>query len=380
VLENQTTHNQRKELEVMNYVGIDYHKRYSVLHATDERGAKLREGRIPGNSASGFAQFFSSLGEPSRVVMEACWNWGWLYDLLGEIPQVEEVILAHPYKTRLIAEAQIKTDRIDARVLANLLRGDLVAQSHAPSAATRQRKYLLRQRLFWVRLRTMLRNRTHAILDRQRGLARPQLADLFGKRGQGWMQKVELPQSADQPLLAQDLEVMRLLETKIKELDALIGRTQSPEEKLLESFPGIGPVFSSVIATEIDGISRFCTAAKLCAYAGVVPTTHASGGRVFHGRLLWQCNKWLRWALIEAGWSAIQFSAYFGGLYRAARGRGKNRNVAITVVAHRIAQIIWHCLVENRPYAEAMPSKTLPDRSEPQVTEAASRKAASFAS
>lgn len=367
----------------MNYVGIDYHKRYSVLCATDERGRKVREGRIGGNSASGFAQFFSSLEGPSKVVMEACWNWGWLYDLLSEIPQVGEVVLAHPYKTRLIAEAQVKTDRIDARVLAKLLRGELVAQSHAPCAATRARKHLLRQRLFWVRLRTMLRNRTHAILDRQRGLERPQLADLFGRRGQGWLEKVELPASADQPLLAQDLEVMRLLEAKIKELDALIGGSQGAEEKLLESFPGIGPVFSSLIATEIDGIGRFATAAKFCAYAGVVPTTHASGGRVWHGRLLWQCNKWLRWALIEASWSAIQFSAYFGGLYRAARARGKNRNVAVTVVAHRLAQLIWRCLREQRPYTEAAPMhppKTFPDRSEPKVTVAAARPGASLAS
>jgi transposase len=345
-----------------------------VLCATDERGQPVREGRIAGNSAAGFAQFFSELGEPSKVAMEACWNWGYLYDLLGETPGVEEVVLAHPYKTRLIAEAQIKTDRIDARVLAKLLRGDLLAQSHAPCAAIRARKHLLRQRLFWVRLRTMLRNRTHAILDRQRGLDRPQLKDLFGKRGQTWLQSVELPCASDQPLLAQDLEVSGLLAAKIKQLDQLIGQSQSAEEKLLESLPGIGPVFSSVIATEIDGITRFPTPAKLCAYAGVVPTTHASGGRVFHGRLLWQCNKWLRWALVEASWSAIQFSGYFGGLYRAARDRGKNKNVAITQVAHRLCQIIWLLLTEQRPYTE-----TLPDRSEPQMTVAQRRKAPSHA-
>lgn len=350
----------------MRYVGIDYHKRYSVCCATDERGQEVRERRINGNCPAGFAQFFSELGEPSKVVMEACWNWGWLYDLLGEVPGVEEVILAHPYKTRLIAEAQIKTDRIDARVLARLLRGDLVAQSHAPCAATRARKHLLRQRLFWVRLRTMLRNRTHAILDRQRGLERPQLKDLFGRRGQSWLQSVQLPAEGDQPLLAQDLEVMEVMNGKIKELDRLIGQSQSVEEKLLESLPGIGPVFSSVIATEIDGIGRFATSAKLCAYAGVVPTTHASGGRVFHGRLLWQCNKWLRWALVEASWSAIQFSGYFGSIYRSACARGKNRNVAVTCVAHRLCQIIWLLLTEQRPYTEA-----LPDRSDPKMTVAA---------
>lgn len=365
----------------MRYVGIDYHKRYSVLCATDERGQPVREGRIAGNSQAGFAQFFASLGEPSAVVMEACWNWGWLYDLLGELPQVERVVLAHPYKTRLIAEAQIKTDQIDARTLAQLLRAELVAQSHAPCAATRARKHLLRQRLFWVRLRTMLRNRTHAILDRQRGLERPQLNDLFGRRGQSWLQRVQLPAVADQPLLAQDLEVMELLEAKIKELDRLMGQSQSETEKLLESVPGIGPVFSSVIATEIDGIERFVSSAKLCAYAGVVPTTHASGGRVYHGRLLWQCNKWLRWALIEASWSAIQFSGYFGSIYRGACERGKNKNVAITMVAHRLCQIIWLLLKEKRVYTEAMPARnTFPDRSEPQMTVAARPKRVRLAS
>ncbi len=353
----------------MRYVGIDYHKRYSVLCATEERGQELKRRRISGNSATGFAQFFSELGEESKVVMEACWNWGWLYDLLAKIEGIDEVVLAHPYKTRLIAEAQIKTDRLDAQMLAKLLRGDLIAQSHAPSAATRARKHLLRQRLFWVRLRTMLR-----ILDRQHGLERPQLKNFFSRRGRTWLEEVQLPSTADQPLLEQNLEVAEVLEEKIKQLDKQIGQSQSEEEKLLESIPGIGPLFS-VIATEIDGVGRFNSATKLAAYAGVVPTTHASGGRVFNGRLLWQCNKWLRWALIEASWSAIQFSGYFGSIYQCARARGKNKNIAITMVAHRMIKIIWLLLTEERPYTE-----TLPDRSEDGMTVVVRRKVLGLAS
>jgi transposase len=355
----------------MKYVGIDYHKRYSVVCATDERGQEVKQRRINANSAAAFAQFFAELGEENKVVMEACWNWGWLYDLLGRIDGVGEVVLAHPYKTRLIAEAQIKTDQLDAQILAKLLRADLIAQSHAPSARTRARKHLLRQRLFFVRLRTMMRNRMHAILDRQHGLERPQLKNFFCRRGQTWVENVQLPCADDQPLLKQDLEVAKVLEDKIKELDQVIGRSQSPEEKLLESVPGIGALFSSVIATEIDGIRRFNSSAKLAAYAGVVPTTHASGGRVFNGRLLWQCNKWLRWALIEASWSAIQFSGYFGAIYREARARGKDKNVAITHVAHRMVKIIWLLLNEQRPYTEA-----LPDRSSDGVTAVPRRQAA----
>jgi|SRR4030095_16389835 transposase len=111
----------------MNYVGVDIHKRYSVLVAVDERGWELARGRISGNSASGFAQFFAGLEGKSKVVVEACWNWGRIHDVLEEIEQ-EEVVLAHPLKTRLIADAQIKTDALDAQALATLLHGDLIAK------------------------------------------------------------------------------------------------------------------------------------------------------------------------------------------------------------------------------------------------------------
>jgi len=163
----------------MNYVGVDIHKRYSVLVAVDERGRELGRSRINGNTAFGFAQFFGGLEGKSKVVLEACWNWGRIYDLLSEIGQVEEVVLAHPLKTRLIADAQIKTDGLDAYALATLLRGDLIARAHVPAKPTRQRKEVLRQRLYWARLRTRIRNRIHALIDRQRELKMPQCSDLF---------------------------------------------------------------------------------------------------------------------------------------------------------------------------------------------------------
>ena len=101
----------------MNYVGIDIHKRYSVLCAQDEAGQKLKEARIEGHERRDYARFFKDLEGPSRAVLEACWNWGLTHDLLEEIGEVEEVVLAHPLKTRLIADAQIKTDRLDAFAL-----------------------------------------------------------------------------------------------------------------------------------------------------------------------------------------------------------------------------------------------------------------------
>jgi transposase len=129
----------------MNYVGVDIHKEYSVLCALDESGRKLCEGRVAGNAPEGFARFFAGLGGPSKAVIEACWNWGLIHDELEELGQVEEVVLAHPYKRRLIADAQIKTDRLDAHALGTLLRGNLVARAHVPRRETRARKNLLRQ-------------------------------------------------------------------------------------------------------------------------------------------------------------------------------------------------------------------------------------------
>lgn len=335
----------------MNYVGIDIHKRYSVLVAQDERGRKLKEARIEGNSAPGFVQFFKSLEGPSKVVLEACWNWGLTHDLLEEIEEVEEVVLAHPLKTRLIADAQIKTDRLDALGLGTLLRGNLVARAHIPRRETRARKNLLRQRLYWARLRTMLRNRIHALLDRQRGLELPVCSDIFGAKGLGFLRQLQLPEP-DGTLLAEQLALHDLIATQMRAQEKRIAADFGSEAThgRLMSLPGVGPTLGAVLAAEIDQIGRFPNADKLCGYAGVVPTTHSSGGKTHHGRLLPSCNKWLRWALVEASWVAIGCSPYFGALYQRQRQRGKKANTAILIVARRMCRIVWQLLSEQRDF------------------------------
>jgi len=337
----------------MNNIGIDIHKRYSVCVAQDEQGRRLAVARIEGNSVFGFAQFFKSLGGRSRVVIEACWNWGKIYDLLETLPEVEQVVVADPLKTRLIASSQIKTDGIDANALATLLRGNFIARVHVPCKATRQRKDELRQRLYWARLRTRIRNRIHAVLDRQRELELPQCSDLFGKRGMTHLMQLQLPEP-DGSLLREDLALMTLLNQQMKEQERRITALNQSDKAtgLLQTIPGLGPILGGVIAAEIDDISRFADPAHLCACAGLVPTTHASGGHIHQGGLLWACNKWLRWAFIEGAWVAISSSPYFGALYKRHRARGKKANIAITIVARRICQITWNLLKEQRPYRE----------------------------
>lgn len=344
----------------MLYTGIDYHKRYSVVSTQDATGTRVCEARIDDNEPAAFAAYFQRLPEPSRVVVEACWNWGWLYDELGAIDHVEDVVLAHPFKTRLIADAQIKTDRLDARALATLLRGNLLATVHAPDPANRARKHVIRQRLFLARVRTMVRNRVHTLIARQRNLARPVFSDQFGKKGLHWLRTLTLAEP-DATLLRQDLSTLEQLGSVIKELESQIGATNTTDAATgrLQSLPGVGPILAAVMAAEIDGIARFPRADKLCCYAGLVPTTHSSGGKTSHGRMLPYSNRWLKWAFIEAAWVAVGCSNYFGDLYQRHRRRGKKANTAITIIARRMCRIAWQLLHEGRDFRPSPPKLVL---------------------
>lgn len=333
------------------FVGIDYHKRYSVISAVDGVGRRLLEVRVNGNAPDGFRAAFNRLPGPAKVAVEACWNWGKLYDILEEIPGVEEIVLSHPYKTRIIAESQIKTDKLDARKLAELLRGNFISRAYAPPRHVRALKETLRQRLYWVRVRTAVRNRVHILLDRQSKLEMPQRSDLFTGRGMKILRALRLPER-DQQLLDQNLECLEMLDRHVKtiaqEMAALVKTNE--DLGLLCSVPGIGITLGPVIGLEIDDIGRFSRAEKLVAYAGLAPTTHSSGGKTYHGKMLWQSNRWLKWAFIEAAWVAIGCDPYFGGLYREYRLRGKGANHAITRVARRMCQIAWQVLHHKRPY------------------------------
>ena len=171
----------------MLYTGIDHHKRYAVACTQDAQGRLVSQARLDGNTPEGFANYFARLGAPSAVVIEACWNWGVLHDLLEETEGVAEVVLSHPAKNRIIAEAQIKNDRIDASALATLLRGNFVSRVHVPAKSVRERKNLIRQRLWLAQMRTRVRNRIHTVIERHPKLPRPAVKDLFCNRGKAWM-------------------------------------------------------------------------------------------------------------------------------------------------------------------------------------------------
>lgn len=204
----------------MLYVGVDAHKSASQLTVVDELGEILDRRRVASTRAALVGALEGNGGEPIKAVLEAGYGWGPIYDWLGEV--ADEVVLAHPTKVRAIAEARIKNDRLDSEILAHLLRADLIPEAYAPSKEARAMKRVLRQRMFLVRLRTMVKNRIRALLF-QHGVEPPPVSDLFGKKGLAWLkEEPELP-APDGWLLGEEVELAETLKAKIRATEGLIG-------------------------------------------------------------------------------------------------------------------------------------------------------------
>lgn len=285
-----------------------------------------------------------------KAALEATRNWGLIYDWLEEM--LDEVVLAHPLKTRAIAEAKIKTDKISADILADLLRADLLPRAYVPNKYTREAKNILRQRMFFVRLQAMVKNRIHTILDRHPEVqsGAPKVSDRFGATGMKWLKQLALT-GEDNKLLASELDLLEVLKRKTSVSDSWVKELAERDARvrLLMDIPGIGPFFSVLIVNEIDDISRFADEKKLCSYAGLVPSTYASGGKIFHGRITKQGNKWLRWAFIEAVQNAIRGDAELYAYHTRIRLR-RNYNTATVATARRLLTIVYRVLSQQRRY------------------------------
>jgi transposase len=332
----------------MLYAGVDTHKRYSRIVVKDQRGNRVAQASLA-NELTSFSDFFQKLKGPTRAVVEAGRNWGIIYDMLDDIGT--KPTLANPLKTRAIAEARIKTDTIDAGTLADLLRADLIPKVYVPAKQVRAQKDLLRQRLWLVSIRTMVKNRIHHILDRNH-VSMPYHSDLFGKAGRKELNITDIP-GPDGLLLRAHLEILDHIQAQIGQSEQWIREAvaDNPCVATLRTIPGLGKVLAALVAMEIDDIRRFAEPGKLCCYAGLVPSTYASGGKVRHGRLLPNCNRWLRWAYVEAAWIAQRTSPYCHNYFERVKMR-KGANSAATALARRLCEITWHCLNDSRPYEE----------------------------
>jgi len=164
--------------------------------------------------------------------------------------------------------------------------------------------------------------------------------------------------------LRQNLDEHEHLGLQIKELEKKLKDLckNDPAIKLLSSIPGVGIVIACVIGAEVDGIERFTSKKKFIAYCGLAPRTSGSAGVFYQGKMLQACNKWLKWAFIEAAWVSVGCDGGFGELYQRHRRRGKMANTSITIVARRMAQISYEMLSEEREYERKLATSPSPDQ------------------
>lgn len=330
------------------YAGVDAHRTATHITIMDDAGKVLTRKRVS-SSPDGLRSIFANYNEPIKAVLEATYNWGPVYDWLDEV--ADEVILAHPTKVRAIAEGRIKSDTIDSETLAHLLRADLIPAAYAPSKETRAVKRVLRQRMFFVRLQTMVKNRIHALLT-QHAVLRPDVTDLYGKAGLAWLHQLTLPQP-DGQLLRDDLSLLATLRERIIATDRLIAQLAQGDEIVtwLESLPGIGSFFAVLLRYEVDNMTRFRSAKKFARYTGLIPSTYASNTRVYHGPLTKQGNRWLRWAFIEAVGPALRTSSTLRQYYDRIKAR-RGAHDARVCTARKLVELTWTVWTERRCYED----------------------------
>jgi transposase len=323
----------------MNSVGIDLHRKRSHVAVIDEGGTELLSRRIANDPAT-FLELLEGVDGESRIALEATYGWEWLAELLEEAGY--ELHLAHPLRTRAIAAARVKTDAVDARTLAQLLRADLLPEAYVAPRELRDLRDLLRHRVALTQLRSALKNRVHALLARhgiQHGYA-----DLFGKRGGEFLAALELrdpPRRRLESLLSLIADFDREIELASGEIDALAKRDDRVE--VLCQIRGIGPYTAMLVIAEVGDIARFGSARKLCAWAGLTPTIRSSDGKARLGHITKQGSRPLRWALVEAA----QHAGRGGGplrdsFERIAKRRG--RKIAKVAIARKILTLCFYGL------------------------------------
>jgi transposase len=288
--------------------------------------------------------------EPVRAVIESMTGARFVHDTLERLGW--EVEIADAQKVKGLAPLAVKTDRVDARVLAVLSQRDLVPAIWLPDPGVRRERELARFRLHLVKHRSQLKNRIHSALL---SFGRPcPVTDLFGVAGREHLARLDLPEpwrgNIDASLLLIDQ-----LEAQVEEVNAKLRASgvDHPYVPLLLTAPGIGWVLAFTIAAEIGEISRFPTPTKLTGYTGLCPRVVQSGDSDRRGPLSKHGPRYLRWALLEATMHALRHPAYAERYQRTKRRLGKQRGakVAQVDIARRLTVAIWHMLTRNESFA-----------------------------
>jgi transposase len=272
------------------------------------------------------------------VAFEAAFGWGWLVELLEDYGF--DPHLVHPLRCKAIASARLKNDKVDAAILAQLLRADLLPEAWIAPPAVRQLRALLRHRASLVRLGTRLRNRIHAVVA---DFGYDRAGTYWTGPGRGWLAELDLP-PVSREIVTDCLAVIDALAVTIDRLDAEVrARARAdPRVKTLTALPGVGQFTALMMLAEIGDITRFPSARKLASWAGLTPTVRGSDLTVRHGHISKQGSAWLRWVLNQAAQTAKR-SPEFSATY-AAIAKRRGTKIATMAIARKLLTRAYHLL------------------------------------
>jgi transposase len=310
------------------YIGIDLHKQFFQACAVSVTGQRVWESRLP-RTDGGLALLRARCTPATHIAVEATGPTWAFVDALT--PTGATVCVVDPRKTKLKAGYAAKTDRLDARRLADALRRESVVSIYVPPPAIRELRELCRARHQVVRLRSRVSQMIRALLLRS-GVADVPVRRVFSARGLTWLETVTLPSEASASLQ----RLRRVLAgVQAEALDAeervATAASADPIARALDGLVGIGPVLAVTIRAEVGDVQRFARGAQLASYAGLVPRVDASADRYRTGRITKEGSPWLRWALVEAAMHAMRRPDAVGRWARqlAVRKGGVKARVAL---------------------------------------------------
>lgn len=324
------------------HLGIDLHKKTSYWTLMDNDQRLLYQKNLP-TSKEGVLRALREIHiEPAFVqaAVEPVSQWAWYGDILKEHGLT--VHLANPYKTKLIAAMKLKHDKVDSKILADLLRCDFLPKSYYAPKEIRELRELSRWRLFLSRLRTRLKNRIHQVIAKQ-GIVSP-WSDPFGKQGRQFLMvqelSFELRKEVDYLISFIDRLDLSIAERDKEFKECLAGY---PETKILLSIPGIGPVTAITMLSEIGDFTRFSRPEQLIGFAGLNPSSFSSGENTRLGRITRHGSEHLRTVLVEA---AHRVRPTWGPLYEFfSRIRDKKGSkIASVALARKLLALSWHLM------------------------------------
>lgn len=327
------------------YCGLDVHKESTYATVLDSTGQVVAQKRMKNEE---IPEFLGPLNV-DRVAMEASTYIIPMYRRLAE--EGYNLTVSHPKKTRYIAEARIKSDRVDSKALAELLRLDSLPESYIPPRDIAVLREKIRRRAFMVRQRTKLKVKIRDVLAYE-GVKPSKEYGLFTGKGVEWLRCLGVePVDCYLRLMAPLSREVLLLS---RELRGLAG--EDPDVRLLKTIPGVGYYIALLIKAEVGDISRFTSGDHLASYAGLVPSTRSSGGIERHGRITREGSRWLRWALVEAAMVHLRYDTPVTRLYhRVAERRG--RKPALVAAARKLLTVCYSVLRNRRPYFNPLHSQ-----------------------